>query len=169
MLLTHPGMIPLEKEMALHSSILAWEIPWTEEPGELQSRGSQRIWHDWVTEHTHTLEGAAFIVLGFLRPPALIVLRPEPVASSYSKRSTGLHHLISGVFSPCGFRLSITLPLPEVNMKPHNTGWNLNSLFFLVYLFLIDRFQLKLYTWSQDLVKLEFFRSRRRIQWETNW
>ena len=30
---------PLEKEMATHSSILAWEIPWTEEPGELQSRG----------------------------------------------------------------------------------------------------------------------------------
>ena len=32
---------PLEKEMAIHSSILAWEIPWTEEPGELQSTGSQ--------------------------------------------------------------------------------------------------------------------------------
>ena len=32
---------PLEKEMATHSSILAWEIPWTEEPGELQSMGSQ--------------------------------------------------------------------------------------------------------------------------------
>ena len=34
---------PLEKEMATHSSILAWRIPWTEEPGGLQSRGSQRI------------------------------------------------------------------------------------------------------------------------------
>ena len=34
---------PLEKEMATHSSILAWEIPWTEEPGELQSRGSKRV------------------------------------------------------------------------------------------------------------------------------
>ena len=37
---------PLEKEMAIHSSILAWEIPWTEEPGGLQSMGSQRIGHD---------------------------------------------------------------------------------------------------------------------------
>ena len=37
---------PLEKEMATHSSILAWEIPWTEEPGRLQSVGSQRIGHD---------------------------------------------------------------------------------------------------------------------------
>ena len=39
---------PLEKEMATHSSTLAWEIPWTEEPGGLQSMGSQRIRHDLV-------------------------------------------------------------------------------------------------------------------------
>ena len=37
---------PLEKEMATHSSILAWRIPWTEEPGRVQSTGSQRIRHD---------------------------------------------------------------------------------------------------------------------------
>ena len=37
---------PLEKEMAIHSSILAWEIPWTEKPGGLQSMGSQRVGHD---------------------------------------------------------------------------------------------------------------------------
>ena len=37
---------PLEKEMATHSSVLAWEIPWTEEPGRLQSIGSQRVGHD---------------------------------------------------------------------------------------------------------------------------
>ena len=37
---------PLEKEMATHSSTLAWEIPWTEEPGGLQSMGSQRVRHD---------------------------------------------------------------------------------------------------------------------------
>ena len=40
---------PLEKEMVTHSGILAWRIPWTEEPGRLQSTGSQRIGHDWVT------------------------------------------------------------------------------------------------------------------------
>ena len=39
----------LEKEMATHSSILAWRMPWTEEPGELQSTGSQRVGHDWAT------------------------------------------------------------------------------------------------------------------------
>ena len=37
---------PLEKEMAIHSSILAWKIPWTEEPGRLRSMGSQRVGHD---------------------------------------------------------------------------------------------------------------------------
>ena len=37
---------PLEKETATHSSTLAWKIPWTEEPGRLQSMGSQRVGHD---------------------------------------------------------------------------------------------------------------------------
>ena len=40
---------PLEKEMATHSSNLAWKISWTEKPGGLQSVGSQRVEHDWVT------------------------------------------------------------------------------------------------------------------------
>ena len=42
--------VPLEKEMATHSSILAWEIPWTEEPGRLQSMGSQRVGRDLATK-----------------------------------------------------------------------------------------------------------------------
>ena len=45
---------PLEKEMKTHSSILGWEIPWTEEPDGLQSRGLQRIKHDLATEWIHT-------------------------------------------------------------------------------------------------------------------
>ena len=40
--------------MATHSNILAWEIPWTEDPGGLHSMGSQRIRYDSATEHTHT-------------------------------------------------------------------------------------------------------------------
>ena len=40
---------PLEKKMAIHSSVLAWKIPWMEEPGRLQSMGSQRVGHDWAT------------------------------------------------------------------------------------------------------------------------
>ena len=46
---------PLKNEMATHSSILAWEIPWPEEPGRLQFMGLQRVEHNWVTNtHTHT-------------------------------------------------------------------------------------------------------------------
>ena len=43
---------PLEEGMATHSSILAWRIPWTEEPGGLQSKGSQRVGHDWATQRS---------------------------------------------------------------------------------------------------------------------
>ena len=46
--------ITLEKEMAIHSGILGWEIPWREEPGGLQSMGSQRVGHNWVTERAST-------------------------------------------------------------------------------------------------------------------
>ena len=46
---------PLEKEMATHSSLLAWEIPWTEEPGELESMGSQKIRHDQATKNNYGL------------------------------------------------------------------------------------------------------------------
>ena len=45
---------PLEKGMAAHSSILAWRIPWTEEPGGLRSIGLQKVGHDWTTNTSTT-------------------------------------------------------------------------------------------------------------------
>ena len=66
----------LEKGMATHSSILAWRTPWIEEPGGLQSMGSQRVGHDWVT-NTHTHEQS-------LPPLCLTHAIPIPPASSYS-------------------------------------------------------------------------------------
>ena len=54
---------PLEKEMATHSSILAWKIPWTEELGGLQSTGLQRDGHDLVTKQQQSLDGS---------PPGLV-------------------------------------------------------------------------------------------------
>ena len=67
---------PLEKGTATHSSILALEIPWTEEPGGLQSMGSQRVRQDWLT-NTLTL----FSVLGILQrmPYRSIRKRDSPV------------------------------------------------------------------------------------------
>ena len=44
------GWEDLEKEMEIHSSTIAWKIPWTEEPGSLQSMGSQRVRHDLATK-----------------------------------------------------------------------------------------------------------------------
>ena len=49
------GEDPLKKGMATHSSILAWRIPWTEEPDGLQSMGLQRVGHNWATNpHAYT-------------------------------------------------------------------------------------------------------------------
>ena len=50
------GEDPREEEMATHSSILAWEIPWTEEPGRLQSMRSQRVRHNLVTKQQQEQE-----------------------------------------------------------------------------------------------------------------
>ena len=47
---------PLEKEMAIHSSTIAWKIPWTEEPSKLQSMGLQRVGHDWATSLTQAFK-----------------------------------------------------------------------------------------------------------------
>ena len=44
----------MEKEMATHSSILAWEIPWIEEPGRLRTMGLQKVGHNWMAEHALT-------------------------------------------------------------------------------------------------------------------
>ena len=54
---------PLEKEMATHSSILAWEIPWTEEPGGLQSMGLQRVRHQAQSDQAHMLQSLTLFMI----------------------------------------------------------------------------------------------------------
>ena len=63
---------PLGKEMATHSSTLAWRIPWREEPGRLQSMGSQRVGCDWATSVTHS--GASLKALIHKMNDSLILL-----------------------------------------------------------------------------------------------
>ena len=70
---------PLEKEMATHSSILAWRIPWTEEPGGLQSTGSQRFGHDWATSLSR----------GEVRPTSKSLIMSHLVPHHWSKHITG--------------------------------------------------------------------------------
>ena len=76
---------PLEKGRATHTSILAWRISRTEEPGGLQSMGLQRVRHDWVTKHrhrhthTHTHTGwimAVMVEVATRMRPVLVMLLP---------------------------------------------------------------------------------------------
>ena len=64
---------PLEKEMAIHSRTIAWKIPWTEDPGRLQSMGSQRVGHDWVTSlhFTSMLSRASHVAQWIKNLPAM--------------------------------------------------------------------------------------------------
>ena len=72
--------VPLEKGMATHSSILTWRIPWTEEPGKLQSMTFQRFGHDWVTDtftllYCHHAGRVMWAKLNFLLPSSGSILR----------------------------------------------------------------------------------------------
>ena len=75
---------PLEKEMATHSSILGWRIPWTEEPCGLQSTGSQRVGHNWATSLSLSLREKAVCTNGnqrFPHPPAPALMTIFPQGS----------------------------------------------------------------------------------------
>ena len=95
----------LAKEMATHSSILVWRIPWTEEPGRLQSMGSQRVGHDWVTNtavhlvHWWMLYGTKRRNRAYRR-----LLQPFPNEGgegwSWGKARTTYHNLFAGLWSP---------------------------------------------------------------------
>ena len=71
---------PLEKEMEIHSSTLAWKIPWTEEPDRLQSMGLQRVRHDWVKKLWHYLK---ILYMYFLFVP---LIPPLEIHSSKNKK-----------------------------------------------------------------------------------
>ena len=79
---------PLEKDVATHSRILAWEIPWTEEPGGLPSMGSARVRQDRITKHARTLRSVHKRRLSL--PPHLSIYLLVPVCLSPS-----LPHAIS--------------------------------------------------------------------------
>ena len=66
---------PLQKEMATHSSTLAWKIPWREEPGELQPMGLQSVGHSWATSLSKK-------VLGSMILSWAITLRPQPPSTN---------------------------------------------------------------------------------------
>ena len=105
---------PLEKEMATHSSTLAWKIPWTEEPGKLRSMGSQRVGHNWTTSLSFFLALFKFPWCGFCLP-------------------RGYYLSLCLSLPPSGFVLSlwpdsfwcfpINLPQNYSSMEDSYTGW----------------------------------------------
>ena len=84
----------LEKEMATHSSILAWRIPWTEEPGGLQSMGSQRLRHDGASEHTRRSTEEPLFALVVGRPVIPLTSgsgfspKPQPPGKTLASRGS---------------------------------------------------------------------------------
>ena len=76
---------PLEKEVATHSSIFAWNTPWTEEPNRLQSMGSQRVGHDLATKHQNCLIG--FFIVYVFYECLLCFLKSESISLSVESDS----------------------------------------------------------------------------------
>ena len=116
---------PLKKGMAMHPSILAWRIPWTEESGGLQSIGSQRVGHDWAT-NTSTFpfqrDDGYYVPLPEL--PVLSVslfgpLCPQSLSGNPSLRAA----LLSRSSSTCHGGTPWSLPCPSRLM----TIWDPNN------------------------------------------
>ena len=94
---------PLEKGVATHSSILAWTIPWTEEPGGLQSVGSQRVEHDWgtnTTPHHQLCLCTRSLSQKRLSGTPWTVVRRAPLSMGFPGRNTevGCYFLLQGIF-----------------------------------------------------------------------
>ena len=96
---------PLEMGMATHSSILAWRIPWTEEPGGLQSMGSQRVRHDWVTNtftfiqnlyHCHLTYWLLLIGKLLIEQPCVYLLASSLTLSISAINETSLSMMLGG-------------------------------------------------------------------------
>ena len=98
----------LEKEMAIHSSTLAWKIPWTEEPDRLQSTGSQRVGHDWATSISLLL----YCRCQARSPSAQKTQTPSRLSEKdFSKTGVGYRLCgLQGIWSACGhssYRLTL--------------------------------------------------------------
>ena len=90
--------------METHSSILAWEIPWTEEPGELQSMGSKRVGQDWVIEHTHALVEQESIKDALVPNWGTILKASETLNSQWKSRLQSLKHFVLRFLSSVIFK-----------------------------------------------------------------
>ena len=105
---------PLEEGMATHSSILAWRIPWIEEPGRLQSIGSQRVRHDWSN------------LAGTHAKPTLFA------SQCIETHSRWIDVMLAHILLRCFLMMSSTICLDEM--------WNLLSLLAIPRQYFVDLF-----------------------------
>ena len=123
---------PLEKEMAIHSSTLAWKIPWTEEPNRLQYMGLQRVGHDWVTSLAYyewmneSLNNVLPLALCFYHSFS-IIRKPFPASSFsypnqlddiiswYSNELYHITHLLPHQKTPQCLQVKIIAPSSELS------------------------------------------------------
>ena len=100
---------------AIHASILAWRIPWTEEPGGLQFMGSQRVGHSWATEHINPalyLQLTPEVRLESALPP-LIKNHPTSHLGSISKNSYNLLPLCGHIETLPSIKITPWVSLPQ--------------------------------------------------------
>ena len=117
------GEDPLKKGMATHSSILAWRIPWTEEPGGLQAIGLQRVGHNWATNITFTIVYKIQLFCCFV----LSLMDPAPWLTlsavcfwNYMPCLCSLSGLCQ--FFPCGSVFPITGSIPETHLLAESSS-----------------------------------------------
>ena len=115
---------PLEKGIATHSSILAWRIPWTEEPGGLQSTGSQRVGHNWATSlhfelpiSSYGLESHCYWLLYICRAEVPWTLQPLKAPSGMQCTALVERTLFPIILCP---HLLFLLPLERSLCGPHS-------------------------------------------------
>ena len=106
----------LEKRKATHPNILAWRIPWTEEPGALQSMGSLRVGHDWET-NTHICDMEKLAINNFTVP--LFLIFSNHVTDCTSKRVKKKEKYNIYLYNhPSGTsRVSVLGPMGYANLK----------------------------------------------------
>ena len=138
---------PLEKEMATDSSILAWRIPWTEELGRLQSTGSQKVRHDWVTSlftahfhwccNPHVLVFFVFFCFflweALFTDPRIYLMspnhNPNPITQAFRPLSVILHPL------PLGYlyhQIYYLIDFPSLFCNPTNILFTDSLVMYLI-------------------------------------
>ena len=158
---------PVEKEMAIHSSTLAWRIPWKEEPGRLQSMGSQRVGHDLATSLSVQFSSVQSLSRVQLFATLWTVAYQAPPSMGFSRSEywSGLPFPSPGdlpdpKIEPGSPALQVDSLLPEPVGKSKNT--RVGSLSLLQGNFLTQESNWGLLHYKQILYQLSYLASPRR-------